>query len=63
MPVTSLDHVQLAMPPGREEDAGAFYAGLLGIPEAPKPPNLARRGGCWFGRGALLKAPLIAVGR
>lgn len=53
MPVLSLDHVQLAMPPGREEEARAFYAGLLGIPEAPKPANLARRGGCWFGRGAL----------
>lgn len=53
MPVTSLDHVQLAMPPGREEDARAFYAGLLGIPEAPKPPNLAHRGGCWFERGTL----------
>src|SRR5437762_2014370 len=27
--------------------------GLLGIPEAPKPPNLAKRGGCWFERGPL----------
>lgn len=53
MPVTALDHVQLAMPPGREEDARAFYAGLLGIPEACKPVNLARRGGCWFERGPL----------
>jgi catechol 2,3-dioxygenase-like lactoylglutathione lyase family enzyme len=53
MPVTSLDHVQLAMPPGREKEARAFYADLLGIPEAPKPPNLARRGGCWFERGTL----------
>ena len=53
MPVTALDHVQLAMPPGREEEARAFYAGLLGIPETPKPPNLARRGGCWFEDGAL----------
>src|SRR3712207_9182722 len=36
------------MPPGREAEARAFYAGLLGIPEAAKPPHLARRGGCWF---------------
>lgn len=53
MPILSLDHVQLAMPPSREEEARAFYAGLLGIPEAPKPANLARRGGCWFQQGAL----------
>ena len=48
MPVRSLHHVQLAMPPGHEVEARAFYAGLLGIPEVAKPPHLARRGGCWF---------------
>ena len=53
MKVVALDHVQLAMPPGREDDARAFYAGLLGITEQPKPPHLAKRGGCWFERGAL----------
>jgi catechol 2,3-dioxygenase-like lactoylglutathione lyase family enzyme len=53
MRVTAIDHVQLAMPPGQEDKARAFYAGVLGIPEAPKPPNLAKRGGCWFVRDAL----------
>lgn len=53
MRIESVDHVQLAMPRGREADARAFYAGLLGIPETPKPPHLAARGGCWFERGAL----------
>jgi catechol 2,3-dioxygenase-like lactoylglutathione lyase family enzyme len=53
MPIKSLDHVQLAMPPSREVEARAFYDGLLGIPEAPKAPNLAKRGGCWFERGSL----------
>ena len=43
-----LDHVQLAMPAGGEDEARAFYAGLLGVPEVPKPPHLAARGGCWF---------------
>jgi trans-aconitate 2-methyltransferase len=46
--VVSLDHVQLAMPPGREDEARAFYAGVLGLAERPKPPALAPRGGCWF---------------
>ena len=53
MRVRSLDHVQLAMPAGREEEARAFYEGLLGIPERAKPPHLAARGGCWFEHGAL----------
>lgn len=51
--IVSLDHVQLAMPPGHEREARAFYAGVLGIPEVTKPPHLAKRGGCWFERGPL----------
>jgi len=53
MAVEYLDHVQLAMPAGKEAEARAFYEGLLGIPELSKPPHLAKRGGCWFERGAL----------
>ena len=49
--IVRLDHVQLAMPPGREAEAEAFYAGLLGLERVPKPPPLAARGGCWFRRG------------
>lgn len=51
MPVLRLDHVQLAMPPGEEEAAAAFYEGLLGLPRVPKPPHLEARGGCWFETG------------
>jgi catechol 2,3-dioxygenase-like lactoylglutathione lyase family enzyme len=53
MRIVSIDHVQLAMPAGREAEARKFYADTLGIPEVPKPPDLAKRGGCWFERGAL----------
>ena len=53
MRVVGFEHVQLAMPAGREAEARAFYDGLLGIPERVKPPELAKRGGCWFERGAL----------
>ena len=53
MRVKEIDHVQLAMPVGRESDARAFYEGVLGIPEVAKPPNLAIRGGCWFVQDAL----------
>ena len=51
MPIVGVDHVQLAMPAGREAEARAFYTGLLGIPELAKPPALAARGGAWFERG------------
>ncbi|MEC7399798.1 MAG: VOC family protein [Pseudomonadota bacterium] len=53
MMIEAIDHVQLAMPIGGEDEARNFYAGLLGIREVPKPPHLARRGGCWFENGAI----------
>lgn len=53
MGILRLDHVQLAMPAGREDEAAAFYEGVLGLAQVPKPPHLAARGGCWFERGDL----------
>ena len=53
MQVRHIDHVQLAMPAGREDEARAFYRDVLGIPEVAKPANLAARGGCWFESGSL----------
>jgi len=50
--VLGLEHVQLAMPPGAEDQARAFYAGLLGMSEVDKPASLAGRGGCWFASAA-----------
>jgi len=50
--IVGIDHVQLAMPPGGEERARAFYGGRLGLRELAKPEALARRGGCWFGCGS-----------
>jgi catechol 2,3-dioxygenase-like lactoylglutathione lyase family enzyme len=53
MKITGIEHVQLAMPQGEEERARAFYFGILGIPEFPKPAKLAKRGGVWFENGFL----------
>ncbi len=53
MPVLRLDHVQLAIPAGGEDQAIAFYEGLFGIKQVSKPPHLAKRGGCWFEDGDL----------
>ncbi|GIE95990.1 glyoxalase [Paractinoplanes rishiriensis] len=46
-----LHHVQILIPPGGEDEARAFYRGVLGMTELPKPPVLAARGGCWFRGG------------
>lgn len=43
-----LDHVQLAMPPGREAEARRFYRDLVGLQEVDKPEALKARGGVWF---------------
>ena len=51
--ILGLDHVQLAMPAGQEDVARAFYSGVLGLAEEPKPANLLARGGVWFRGGAL----------
>ncbi len=49
--IIGLHHVQLAMPAGQEGMARAFYSGVLGLFEEPKPANLATRGGVWFRGG------------
>jgi catechol 2,3-dioxygenase-like lactoylglutathione lyase family enzyme len=46
--VVAIDHVQLAMPAGREQEADAFYCELLGFAAVPKPEPLAARGGRWY---------------
>ncbi len=51
MVVVALDHVQIAMPTGREPEAREFYRDTLGIPEVQKPAGLAGRGGAWFESG------------
>lgn len=43
-----IHHVQLTCPPGSEDACRAFYSGVLGLAEKPKPQVLAARGGCWF---------------
>ena len=51
MSVVRIDHVQLAIPPGGEEQARAFYIGVLGFHEVPKPEAMRARGGMWFAEG------------
>ena len=46
------DHIQLAIPKGAEEDARAFFVGLLGMVEIVKPPGFSASG-CWFESGGV----------
>ena len=51
--LTTLHHVQLAMPEGAEDKARGFYGAVLGLSEAEKPEALRARGGVWFETGNL----------
>jgi RimJ/RimL family protein N-acetyltransferase/catechol 2,3-dioxygenase-like lactoylglutathione lyase family enzyme len=53
MTVVGLDHIQIAMPRGHEDEARRFYGDILGLTEVPKPADLASRGGVWFQSGSL----------
>jgi catechol 2,3-dioxygenase-like lactoylglutathione lyase family enzyme len=48
----TLHHVQVSGPPGCEDRMRAFYTGVLGMTELPKPEALRARGGVWFRAGA-----------
>ena len=48
MAIHSIDHIQIAIPPGGEDQARGFYVHVLGFVEIPKPAELAKRGGAWF---------------
>jgi ubiquinone/menaquinone biosynthesis C-methylase UbiE/catechol 2,3-dioxygenase-like lactoylglutathione lyase family enzyme len=46
-----LDHVQMCIPVGEEENARTFYGETLGLAEIPKPESLIDNGGLWFQAG------------
>ncbi len=48
MTIRRLNHAQISIPIGAEHRARAFYCGLLGLREIPKPESLAGRGGLWL---------------
>jgi len=49
----ALDHVQLAMPAGGEEEARLFYRDVLCFVEVEKPVPMQRSGGVWFRSGGI----------
>ena len=51
--ITSIDHVQIAVPKALEAESLKFYREVLSLPEIPKPEELRARGGAWFQIGSL----------
>ena len=45
--IKAVHHAQISIPVGKEDEARAFYCGVLGLQEIPKPESLAGRGGFW----------------
>lgn len=48
MEIHGIDHVQITIPPNAEDEARAFYCGVLGLSEIDKPASLQQRGGLWL---------------
>lgn len=46
--VWGIDHVQMLCPVGSEDEARAFWTGVVGLPEVSKPAALQSTGGVWF---------------
>ncbi len=46
-----LHHAQVAIPPGGEDAARAFWIDVVGFAEIPKPEPLISRGGFWIRHG------------
>src|SRR5437879_3702633 len=43
-----LDHIQICIPTGKEQEARTFYGGIIGLQEILKPKELIPNGGLWF---------------
>ncbi|MCC6796828.1 MAG: VOC family protein [Candidatus Hydrogenedentes bacterium] len=49
--ILGVDHVQITIPRGMEDQGIAFYCGVLGLAQIEKPDALKGRGGFWLQAG------------
>jgi len=49
--ILGVDHVQITIPKGMEEQGIAFYCGVMGLMQIEKPDALKGRGGFWVQAG------------
>lgn len=50
--IIKVQHAQITIPKGTENEARSFYCDFLGLRETPKPESLLGRGGFWLEIGA-----------
>lgn len=48
MRIARINHVQISVPVGSEDEVRRFYCDILGFTEVPKPESLRGRGGLWL---------------
>jgi catechol 2,3-dioxygenase-like lactoylglutathione lyase family enzyme len=46
--IKRLDHIQICIPTGKENEAREFYTNIIGLEEIPKPDELVSNGGLWY---------------
>lgn len=46
--IKRLNHVQICIPTGKENEARQFYTDIIGLTEIPKPAELISNGGLWY---------------
>jgi catechol 2,3-dioxygenase-like lactoylglutathione lyase family enzyme len=51
--ILALNHVQISIPKGAEDQARRFYCGVLQLKEIEKPGELKGRGGFWLSCGEI----------
>jgi catechol 2,3-dioxygenase-like lactoylglutathione lyase family enzyme len=51
MRIERINHVQISVPVGSEDEVRRFYCDTLGLIEVPKPESLRGRGGLWLAVG------------
>jgi catechol 2,3-dioxygenase-like lactoylglutathione lyase family enzyme len=49
--ITRLNHIQICIPIGKENETREFYTKILGLREIPKPAELISSGGLWYRAG------------
>lgn len=46
--INGVDHAQITIPKGADEEAKSFYCAFLGLKEIEKPDNRKKNGGFWL---------------
>ena len=51
--ILGVDHAQITIPKGADDEAKKFYCDFLGLKEIEKPENRKKNGGFWLQVGAI----------